>query len=277
MRRTALGLGFLMSCALTAAPSSADQPDRGPAPLGSMVQVALNAPAASQLVLIGADVSLPGGCLRSSAIQVAGTADAVLIDLRPADGSANEAFSFGRLPDGATFDSGCGPRTIKAGRYTLTALRTDGTATVTLALPGLNGSDVTLAPSEPSEAEIAALRLVTPAQGALVTGAYATDIALASTGRTMVVGGVTASGISATILRGTCEYAPGQSRPGPEPVAYAAPCPAASGTRGVSAGSSTIHMSIATGQKPGIHGMGFYYIGANDLIGSALTATLPDA
>lgn len=263
----------LLATASPFASASATEPEA--VALAGVTDLVAERTASSVPVSIARDVTLAGTCLRSPAVAVTGTASTVLAQLDSVtDGSGNGSFLFGQLPDGSTFDDLCGSRVIPAGPYRLTVLRTDGDATMRLFLPGIDGT-TTIFPTDTSEAKVAALPQVSPDTVTSVTASFGRTLELSGPGSTVVVGGVT-SRLGGSVVRSTCEYSPGTPAAVlPALLAYSAPCPAGAASRGLGVGGSSITIGTATGREPGVYGLGFYYVGAGQLAGSAVAATFP--
>lgn len=271
----ALACAVLLTTAALAAPAAADSVSN-PLALAGQVELHSEGLAGSARVLLPTDVNLPGNCLNTPVISVTGTASAVMLRLVPADGRpASEGVVLGALPDGTTFDDRCGDRKLRAGTYDLTTVRDKGTARVGLVLPGLAGS-ATVVASLPSAARVAALPLVSDPAVAAATASYGSTVELAGKGTTVVAGSVAAA-IGGTVLRSTCEYAPGSAAGLPPAIAYSAPCPAGGASRGLGIGGDSITVGSTTGRPAGEYGLGFYYVGAGVLRGAAVAATFPDS
>ena len=160
--------------------------------LAGTTTVPLGLSTSTQLVNVPKALSFPGSCAPEPLVSVAGTADAVVVALVPVGVKSPTPVLFGRLPraqGGKTFSTLCGAgATLAAGKYKLVALRTSGTATVTLRLPALAGR-IRLAPHRASAAaSIARLDAVQPYATTSHAASFAATHDLAGQGFVMVIG-----------------------------------------------------------------------------------------
>ena len=184
------------------------QAGAAPAPvtLAGTTHVSATAGAASTVVRLPRDVTLDGQCYGEKTVGVSGSADAVLLAMHPLGGG--EPQQFGRFPERqgrATFSSLCGGRsTLAAGTYRLVLLKSAGTATVTLRLPGLTGT-AKVSPRTPSSASLVDLPAISAYETASgVVGSFGDTRELTSQGALTVAAWVDTD-LSAVVTMGSCD------------------------------------------------------------------------
>jgi hypothetical protein len=233
--------------------------------LAGTTTVPLALPTSSQLVSVPKAVAFGGLCQPEPLVSITGTADVVVIALIPVGVASPTPILFGRLPKaegGRTFSTLCGAgAVIPAGKYKLVALRSAGTATATLHLPGLRGR-AKLAPHRAAmPATLTRLDPVDPYPTTSGVASYAATHALTGQGFVMVVGWNRLPS-SSILVQGDCEVS------GPETnlplVATEAPgCPLGSGASNIPAAVGPGENFWAGGEsnvKPGTYSAGYFVV-----------------
>lgn len=265
----------MVASQLPAVSAGADEP----VVLTERLQIVATAPATQVPVTVPRDVVLGGSCAETNGASYVGTADAMLVVLTPRPYTRGDFVEFfARMPGtGSLVDSACGSgRRIAAGGYTMTVLRSPGTASLELTLPGLEGNSA-IAPVSPSQAGVAVLPRTSPDATTAATSSAGAKLELAAPGNNIVIGEAFTSAPAGTKLMGSCEYGPGNSPP-PSPLTYQPPCPTAASSRTLSSGGSgrSYFASSATAPESGAYYLGTYYVGTGLLRpGGALAATIP--
>ncbi|HEV2892057.1 MAG TPA: hypothetical protein VGX28_16915 [Frankiaceae bacterium] len=231
-------------------------------PLAGRTTIAAPAAAGQVVVQVPRNVSLPGVCTSAPEVAVTGTAAFVAVVLVPTPYKAGDVdVIFGRLPNGRTFDTVCtmGERRLAAGSYLLTVVHTPGTASVTLALPGIGGRR-SLSGLRGVPATAAVLPAFgTPADVKATTGAWGAEGTLARQGLTATVTWLSGS-LDAAVF-GDCIYPPDAPAGGaPPPLRYAPGCPAGQVAMSWAVRSrSAFFASSALVVPPGSYGLGAWY------------------
>lgn len=231
--------------------------------LAGTTSVTANSPSASAQVDLTRDVPFSGNCYPERAATVTGTAAAVVVALIPNTDPGNPVY-FGRFPQregGHTFSSLCGAGTLKAGAYTLVMVRTAGTATLTLRLPGLAGRRTVMAAPTRSGATLALLAPVSPYNSTGSVASFGASGKLNSKGLVYVLGWMR-SGVSAMATLGDCEVDGPLAELAPMMLAQAPGCPV--GGSGFSVpgprGSGTSFHGGGLGNvQAGAYSAGLYY------------------
>lgn len=192
-RALVAGLAVCLGAGLVSAATPATA-RTGVVTLAGTNTIKLSATGASMLVDVPNAVAAKGPCIGSTQVNVTGTADAVVVMLIPQGVINPQPVVFGRLPHrgGAqTFFSNCGrdgtTLYLVAGRYRLVALRSSGTATVTLKLWTMTGSR-RLSPHAVPGAVIKDLPAVQPYAATVTVASYGATAQLSSTGLVWAIG-----------------------------------------------------------------------------------------
>lgn len=230
---------------------------------GTTTIIAASASSSAQ-VDVHRDIAFSGQCYPESAATISGTAVSVLVALIPTNDPGNPVY-FGRFPrqeGGRTFSSLCGGGTLKAGTYTLVMVRTAGTATLTLRLPGLPGRRVLAPAATRAGASIATLSPVSPYNTTGSMASFGASGRLKTKGLVMVFGWMR-SGISAVAMMGDCEVDGQLAEMAPMMIAQAPGCPiGGSGFTipGPKGSGTNFHGGGIGNVDPGPYLTSFYYV-----------------
>jgi hypothetical protein len=268
------------ACVLTGTAASA-QAAPTPVQLAGTTAITASGPSASTTVQLRKDVTFGGVCFEDEAVSVTGSADAVLVALHRVGGGTPHFI--GRFPQrqgGSTFSSLCASRSsLAAGTYTLTALRSSGTAGITLRIPGLTG-EASVRATRPSSATLVDLPPVSAYETTRGTvESFGATRELTSRGALAVAGWVDQAG-QALLTMGVCDKKrSAESGAAVDAVDFAPGCPTGSSSSslpGVRGEGVSYFASSYSDIEAASWGSSFYYVSQGPVVSAgALAAWIP--